>query len=585
MQFSTIVILVACVIITVYASFYIILTLQKSYNTLHEKQLWSIKTLKSQLTRYQNQKNKINIPIPMYYINLDRSPERKKFMENQMKNINGTLTRVAAFDGKNRDGEYIDGVKFHSHFTNYSADAEIAVTMSHLKAIHLASKSNSNFALILEDDASFELFHLLPRNIVNDLLRNIPTDAGIIQLSWFEDSSCCSYKEQISFSRVDSDTQCWGAVAYIVTRKGMNDILSVSTVTPKYINILKYYPHQVFGVSDAYIYNLTDTYHTGIPIVMPDNSKHEMLTTTFGRGGGNHDEMHLKNYRHVLHIYLTHLKKFGQIPVDFTQKVKKSPHRVTITKRDPIITPPHKFKIPLKIYQTHEHRRVSLNMATAIQSIKKHAEDCSYEFFDSIKRRRFIQEYYPSALDAYDVLIPGAYKSDLFRAIILYVQGGIYIDSAFNVPDGINLTQDVLTHNDTFVTALDEPCHNGVLNGFIASVPHHPLLKAVIDMILDNIKNKRYFTHYGKTCGPLAITGPLVYKHAATKLGYPDFVLGKNEKGMRFLKFDTSNPVRLREGKKTLYYVRYHQYDKDRSFHSNNQSHYRVLWRKKKIYK
>ena len=50
--------------------------------------------------------------------------------------------------------------------------------------------------------------------------------------------------------------------------------------------------------------------------------------------------------------------------------------------------------------------------------------------------REFIKvNFNPLVLKAYDTLIPTAYKADLFRLCVLYINGGIYGD----------LTQEFLT--------------------------------------------------------------------------------------------------------------------------------------------
>ena len=52
-----------------------------------------------------------------------------------------------------------------------------------------------------------------------------------------------------------------------------------------------------------------------------------------------------------------------------------------------------------------------------------------YVFSDN-DRRLFIEQHFDTTvLHAYDSLIPGAYKADLWRYCVLYINGGIYLDS------------------------------------------------------------------------------------------------------------------------------------------------------------
>ena len=52
-----------------------------------------------------------------------------------------------------------------------------------------------------------------------------------------------------------------------------------------------------------------------------------------------------------------------------------------------------------------------------------------YRFYDDQSAREFVSEHYPSRfLEAYDSLIPGAFKADLFRLLVLLFSGGVYAD-------------------------------------------------------------------------------------------------------------------------------------------------------------
>ena len=55
--------------------------------------------------------------------------------------------------------------------------------------------------------------------------------------------------------------------------------------------------------------------------------------------------------------------------------------------------------------------------------------DCIHYLFNDDECRAFIAREYPSdVLDAYDNLIPTAFKADLWRYCVLYMYGGVYLD-------------------------------------------------------------------------------------------------------------------------------------------------------------
>ena len=122
-----------------------------------------------------------------------------------------------------------------------------------------------------------------------------------------------------------------------------------------------------------------------------------------------------------------------------------------------------------------------------------------YSFYDDKKCREYIQMYYPADyLKAYDMVIPGAYKADVFRYLLLYREGGVYMDckSSTMVP-----LRDFIPSKATFVVFRDRP-KGSLLNSFMAVTPNHPILKIVIDMTISNILAKRYNNN------SLDITGP-----------------------------------------------------------------------------
>ena len=89
--------------------------------------------------------------IPIYWINLNRSIDRKRKMEQQLKeyDINNHV-RVEGIDGKELDFE-----KYRDKCMNRT-EYELGCTLSHLKAIKSAYNNGDEYALIFEDDCSFE---------------------------------------------------------------------------------------------------------------------------------------------------------------------------------------------------------------------------------------------------------------------------------------------------------------------------------------------------------------------------------------------------------------------------------------------
>ena len=87
-----------------------------------------------------------------------------------------------------------------------------------------------------------------------------------------------------------------------------------------------------------------------------------------------------------------------------------------------------KSVIPLKIYQTWETKDMPEKMRENVERLKSQNPDFEHHLFDAEDRSKFIQENFEEdVLKAYDKIIPGAYKADLWRYCVLYINGGGFI--------------------------------------------------------------------------------------------------------------------------------------------------------------
>ena len=86
-----------------------------------------------------------NLP-PLYYINLDGKPDRRKFMEDQFDYWQiENYERISAYDGREDD---LSDIVAGRYPTNMSS-GEIGCTTSHLKALkHYLETSDSPYAII-----------------------------------------------------------------------------------------------------------------------------------------------------------------------------------------------------------------------------------------------------------------------------------------------------------------------------------------------------------------------------------------------------------------------------------------------------
>jgi glycosyl transferase family 25 len=115
----------------------------------------------------------------VYFINLDKSTERRAFMENQFKKLNIPITRISATYGKELDKDFLkkEKAKHHilAHFP-FPNDGEIGICLTHFKLWEFLKNQPEDFSIVLEDDALVhedffkDLEQLLSQITINDFL-------------------------------------------------------------------------------------------------------------------------------------------------------------------------------------------------------------------------------------------------------------------------------------------------------------------------------------------------------------------------------------------------------------------------------
>lgn len=164
-----------------------------------------------------------------------------------------------------------------------------------------------------------------------------------------------------------------------------------------------------------------------------------------------------------------------------------------------------KRKIPRNIFQTMETNLISSDMNEySRKRLIGLNPNYKYFYYNSLECLEFIKNYFePHVLYCYKKLLPGAFKSDLWRYCVLYKYGGVYCDSRF-VP--LVPFDDYITDDLNFVIPNDP--FNGLWQGFMAVSPKHPFIKYTIDLTCRDILLDRYVCPYTKQVNPLNITGP-----------------------------------------------------------------------------
>ena len=230
--------------------------------------------------------------------------------------------------------------------------------------------------------------------------------------------------------------------------------------------------------------------------------------------------------------------------------------------------------IPLNIYQTWSTLELLPYMQKSVQLLREDNPSFKYQLYDDYMCMDFIKFNFPTEVfNAYNILIPGAYKADLFRYCILYKNGGIYLDIKYHTIDHFNLIE--LTDKEYFVKDIGAS-NNGIYNACLICKPYNLILKKCIYDIVENVKSR----YYGKN--PLEITGPLLMKKYFTKNEFNNLELQhhfvfdkKTKKKDCYIAYKNKYILKMYDGyreEQTHYYL------------NNNSEHYSKLWYKRKVY-
>ena len=163
--------------------------------------------------------------------------------------------------------------------------------------------------------------------------------------------------------------------------------------------------------------------------------------------------------------------------------------------------------------QELEYKNILMNIHT----------DCRYKFWNDSDIYNLCKIYYPSILTIWNDLL-GIQKADIGRYVILYVHGGLYVDTDIIFQQHINNVIPVKYQIDDNINQIlfapsikSFPIISSIkLTNYLLWVkyPKHPILKIIIDESINRIKKKYKkkfpnFTKIPHTTGAVMITETL----------------------------------------------------------------------------
>ncbi|MCK3654477.1 glycosyl transferase [Pasteurellaceae bacterium Macca] len=165
-----------------------------------------------------------------------------------------------------------------------------------------------------------------------------------------------------------------------------------------------------------------------------------------------------------------------------------SPAKIHTTRQD---------KITRTIWQTNYSNKVTFPVYCNYLFNRLLSLDYDYRYISTEERARYIQAHSDArTFEAYSKLTDGAAQADFWRIFTLYHEGGIYMDIDGHLVWNLS---SIIRPEDSEVLIIRRQRYT---NFFLASEKGNPFLQDTLDIIIDNIEQRRI------DGGVFALTGP-----------------------------------------------------------------------------
>lgn len=197
----------------------------------------------------------------------------------------------------------------------------------------------------------------------------------------------------------------------------------------------------------------------------------------------------------------------------------------------PIMLPDFEFgtAIPKKIHQIYSiYTEMPDEIKENVKRIQALNPEWKHYFHDERDMENLIHKYYGDEILSLYLTINSSYgaaRADFFRYLLMYAEGGVYLDTK----SSMNFPLDEVLNDETYILSkwkngpedpytswglhkeLDKYSGGEYQQWQIVCAAGHPFLKSVIKKVISEIQNYSVFKHgYGRE-GVLRTTGPIPY--------------------------------------------------------------------------
>jgi mannosyltransferase OCH1-like enzyme len=229
-------------------------------------------------------------------------------------------------------------------------------------------------------------------------------------------------------------------------------------------------------------------------------------------------------------------------------------------------------KIPKVIFQTVPTKDINdLLHYNSIMTFIELNPEYEYKIFDDNDIRLFIKNNFDeNTLNAFDLIVSGAFKADFFRYCYLYINGGCYFDCKQILRKPLRY---IINKNSTLILCKDIDI--GYFNAVMISVKNDSRILESIEMIKNKVYNFNNFynihdNNFGNARTILSFTGPvLLYQILNGKINDDNILLQHKNKN-----FIHEYQKLCIDYKDELFITKNYK-----SFNNYGKKHYSVEWR------
>lgn len=220
------------------------------------------------------------------------------------------------------------------------------------------------------------------------------------------------------------------------------------------------------------------------------------------------------------------------------------------------------MSIPKKLFQTAKSfDTLPPEIKANIAQLKELNPDWDYQFFDDERMKSYLNsKLRPEEWALLQEVNPkyGVVFADIFRYVVIYNEGGVYLDvkSTATRPLSKTISPDTAFVISQWPNKVGQPYVGFGLHPELADVPGgefqqwnviaeagHPFLKAVITRVFQNIRNYTPSQFGTDAYGVLRVSGPIAFTQAIYPLleHYPHEVLDLEARGIFYSVYDANH--------------------------------------------